>query len=540
MRLSLKTKIAASFGAVLCLSAATGAFGYKSTTDINARLVDFVAEPFAQTKTVGEIRTRIEEIRRILWMTYAADPKLRPVLKEQYTKAWAVIGEGLGRLGGLSLEGAPIREAQTLAASFRAVTDKALALAEQADLDSAAPDTVAHSHEAGAYLNSQLKPAAFALAEKLGVLDAAIDTAAKASITAADEAYRDTKLSLLTALLASLGLGAGAALWLSLSISRRLGRAVELADSIGAGDISRREQVRGSDEIGDLLRSMNGMSAKLSEIVSNVLTSAEQVATGSRQSAATAEQLSSGSTEQAAASEQTSAAVEEMTANIRQNADNAVQAERIAAQSAQGAEKSRVAITGSLEAMREISEKIQIVQEIARQTDLLALNAAIEAARAGSHGKGFAVVASEVRKLAERSQAAAADIGTLSGQTLAASEEAGKVFDGLMPDIRRTADIVSEIAAACREQSIGIEQINQAIVQLDQVTQANAGAALQMTTTAEALAGEAVNLNDRATFFKLEPGEFATVASVESAPATSEEAKPLPARGRAQERAQAA
>ncbi|WP_062112789.1 methyl-accepting chemotaxis protein [Aureimonas sp. AU40] len=540
MRLSLKTKIAASFGAVLCLSAATGAFGYKSTTDINARLVDFVAEPFQQTKTVGEIRTRIEEIRRILWMTYAADPKLRPVLKEQYTKAWAVIGEGLGRLGGLSLEGAPIREAQTLAASFRTVTDKALALAEQADLDSAAPDTVAHSHEAGAYLNSQLKPAAFALAEKLGVLDAAIDTAAKASITAADEAYRDTKLSLLTALLASLGLGAGAALWLSLSISRRLGRAVELADSIGAGDISRREQVRGSDEIGDLLRSMNGMSAKLSEIVSNVLTSAEQVATGSRQSAATAEQLSSGSTEQAAASEQTSAAVEEMTANIRQNADNAVQAERIAAQSAQGAEKSRVAITGSLEAMREISEKIQIVQEIARQTDLLALNAAIEAARAGQHGKGFAVVASEVRKLAERSQAAAADIGTLSGQTLAASEEAGKVFDGLMPDIRRTADIVSEIAAACREQSIGIEQINQAIVQLDQVTQANAGAALQMTTTAEALAGEAVNLNDRATFFKLEPGEFATVASVDSAPAAAEEAQPLPARGRGQERAEAA
>ena len=286
---------------------------------------------------------------------------------------------------------------------------------------------------------------------------------------------------------------------------------------MAAGDLARGVRLsKGRDEIADLQRAMGEMTAKLSETVSGVRASSSLVAAGSARSAETAEKLSSGSSEQAAASEQASAAIEEMTANVRQNAENASTTEKIAAQAAEHAGTTGEAVAQSTQAMREIAEKIALVQEIARQTDLLALNAAIEAARAGQHGKGFAVVASEVRKLAERSQATATEIGTLSTRTLVVAEDAGQRLERLVPDIRRTAELVSEISAACREQSIGIEQINQAISQLDQVTQANAGAASDMTATADHLASEAGRLEERAGFFRLSEEERERLREVEA------------------------
>jgi methyl-accepting chemotaxis protein len=196
--------------------------------------------------------------------------------------------------------------------------------------------------------------------------------------------------------------------------------------------------------------------------------------------------------------------MEEMAANIKQNADNAAQTEKIARQSAKDAELSGSAVARAVEAMRTIAQKIGIVQEIARQTDLLALNAAVEAARAGEHGKGFAVVASEVRKLAERSQSAAAEIGAMSGDTVKAAAEAGDMLGRLVPDIRKTAELVSEISAACREQDIGASQINEAIQQLDKVTQQNAGASEEMSATSEELATQAEELQASIAFFKVD------------------------------------
>jgi len=196
--------------------------------------------------------------------------------------------------------------------------------------------------------------------------------------------------------------------------------------------------------------------------------------------------------------------MEQMAANIKQNADNAAQTEKIARQSAKDAESSGEAVGRAVSAMRTIAEKIGIVQEIARQTDLLALNAAVEAARAGEHGKGFAVVASEVRKLAERSQSAAAEISSMSGDTVKAAQEAGDMLGRLVPDIRKTAELVSEISAACREQDIGAAQINEAIQQLDKVTQQNAGASEEMSATSEELATQAEELQTSIAFFKVE------------------------------------
>jgi methyl-accepting chemotaxis protein len=212
--------------------------------------------------------------------------------------------------------------------------------------------------------------------------------------------------------------------------------------------------------------------------------------------------MSQGATEQAAAAEQASASMEEMAANIKQNADNAAQTEKISRQSAKDAELSGEAVTRAVDAMRTIADKIGIVQEIARQTDLLALNAAVEAARAGEHGKGFAVVASEVRKLAERSQTAAAEISAVSGDTVKAAQEAGEMLQRLVPDIRKTAELVSEISAACREQDIGANQINEAVQQLDKVTQQNAGASEEMSATSEELAAQAEELQTSIAFFR--------------------------------------
>ncbi|MFN3077265.1 MAG: methyl-accepting chemotaxis protein [Alphaproteobacteria bacterium] len=195
--------------------------------------------------------------------------------------------------------------------------------------------------------------------------------------------------------------------------------------------------------------------------------------------------------------------MEEMSAIIRQNADNASETERIAQQSAADAVKSGEVVGNAVVAVAAIAEKINFVQEIARQTDLLALNAAIEAARAGEHGRGFAVVASEVRKLAERSQTAAAEIAALSSQTLRASEEAGQMLARLVPDIRRTADLVAEISAASREQNTGVEQVGSAIQQLDLVTQQNASAAEELASTSEELAAQSQQLQSSIAFFRV-------------------------------------
>ena len=366
-------------------------------------------------------------------------------------------------------------------------------------------------------------------------------SAADSAATAAENAAF-AKQILLAILASSLLIAVGAALWIALSISRGLASAVGLANAVAIGDLSQTIAVKSNDEIGDLVTSLNTMTAnlnataavadqiasgdlsveakplsdkdtlgialenmvtKLREVVSQVTSAAENMSSGSQELSASAEQLSQGSTEQASSTEEASASMEEMAANVKQNAENAATTEKMAGQSAQDAEASGIAVGKAVEAMQTIAQKINIVQEIARQTDLLALNAAVEAARAGEHGKGFAVVASEVRKLAERSQAAAAEIGTLSVDTVKVAQEAGSMLSKLVPDIKKTAELVEEITAACREQDVGSTQINQAIQQLDKVTQQNAAASEEVSATSEELASQAQQLQTTIAFFRL-------------------------------------
>lgn len=234
-------------------------------------------------------------------------------------------------------------------------------------------------------------------------------------------------------------------------------------------------------------------------IVMAIMTGANYVASGSQQLSATSEQVSSGASEQAAAAEEASSSMEEMAATIRQNTDNAAQTQSIATKVAEDANVGGEAVTQTVRAMREISEKISIIEEISRQTNMLALNAAIEAARAGEHGKGFAVVADAVRKLAERSQTAAAEISNLSSSSVEIAENAGELLNKIVPEINKTSDLVREINAASNEQNIGADQINKALQQLGSVIQENASAAEEMASTSEELAAQAEQLQDSIT-----------------------------------------
>jgi len=274
-----------------------------------------------------------------------------------------------------------------------------------------------------------------------------------------------------------------------------------IADKVADGDLT--VQVKPLSDKDVMGLALERMIERLRGVVADAIAASENVSAGSQELSATSEQMSQGATEQASAAEQASASMEEMAANIKQNADNATQTEKIARQSAIDAETSGAAVSKAVDAMQTIAEKITIVQEIARQTDLLALNAAVEAARAGEHGRGFAVVASEVRKLAERSQTAASEISAVSSDTVKAAQSAGEMLTSLVPNIRKTAELVAEISAACREQDIGSSQINEAIQQLDKVTQQNASASEEMSATSEELAAQSEELQASIAYFRI-------------------------------------
>ncbi len=288
------------------------------------------------------------------------------------------------------------------------------------------------------------------------------------------------------------------------SISLPMKRGVEFAARVAEGDLTAAIQAeRRGDEIGMLSGALHRMVENLSNVVSEVRAASDSVASGSGQLSSGAQGLSQGATEQATAGEQVASSMEEMASNIRQNSDNALQTEKIATKAAEDAREGGKAVAETVSAMKEIAGKTTIIEEIARQTNLLALNAAIEAARAGEHGKGFAVVASEVRKLAERSQKAAGEIGQLSGHSVLVAEKAGEIFSRIVPNIQKTAELVQEISAASGEQNGGVEQINKALLQLDQVIQQNASSAEELAGTAEALNGQAGQLQASINYFKV-------------------------------------
>ena len=264
----------------------------------------------------------------------------------------------------------------------------------------------------------------------------------------------------------------------------------------------------GRDELATMQRSLREMIGRLSQIIAQVRGSADAMSSASEEVSSTAQNMSQGASEQAASVEETSASVEQMSASINQNTENAKVTDGMAAKAAKEADEGGVAVRETVTAMKSIAEKIGIIDDIAYQTNLLALNAAIEAARAGEHGKGFAVVAAEVRKLAERSQVAAQEIGEVAQSSVGLAEKAGKLLDEIVPSIKKTSDLVQEISAASEEQSSGAGQINNAMDQLNKITQQGASSSEELAATAEEMSGQALKLQELMGYFTVAEGSL--------------------------------
>ncbi len=538
MRLTIKLKLALVFAAVILLSGTMAGLAIYNLSSLNSAITQMVDEPIADLKNVVSLSEMFNGTVRA---------EKNAILNTEPSEIADFVKSLLSRQADIQaltekLAGSADPDVRNQAAQFKSLYEQYAPIQKQiADLatqnttESNAHATSLTMHEGRDVMNKALK-----------VMEDMTETIS-GNVSETDQAtdlqYANSRFILVSMTIVLIVFSLGCATWISLNISRGLKRAVNLADAVAIGDLDQNIEHKSNDEIRDLVNAMSTMTGnlritagianqisngdltvspkplsdkdtlglaleqmveRLRGVVADALSAAENVSAGSQELSASSEQVSQGATEQAASAEEASAAMEEMASNIKQNADNAAQTEKIARQSAKDAEASGEAVSRAVDAMRTIAEKISIVQEIARQTDLLALNAAVEAARAGEHGKGFAVVASEVRKLAERSQSAAAEISAMSGDTVKAASDAGDMLGRLVPDIRKTAELVSEISAACREQDIGASQINEAIQQLDKVTQQNAGASEEMSATSEELASQAEELQTSIAFFKVD------------------------------------
>ena len=287
------------------------------------------------------------------------------------------------------------------------------------------------------------------------------------------------------------------------SVRKSLAQANEVIDKITKGDLTANITVSVEDEIGKMLRNMQTMVHQLRETLSLVNDNSNLVSKASQQLLIESQQVSQGASEHASSIEEVSSSIEEMVSNIQQNTDNAKQTEKISTESAKNIEKVGLASNESLKMIKTIAEKINVINDIAFQTNLLALNAAVEAARAGDHGRGFAVVASEVRRLAEHSKNAAGEIDILSKQSVIATEEAEKLIEKIIPDIKRTSQLIQEITEASNEENSGADQINAVVQSLNQITQKNASSSEQVSQNAAELQNLAQELNRAVAFFKI-------------------------------------
>ena len=472
----------------------------------------FQAANFANVNTVPALLALEESfsamafMRTQLWFTFAqTDPAKREASEAKLAELHRKIADGFKAYEPTvadEKDKAMLAADRSTVEAFEALRDRALALARQGKVSEGQQLMMANQQVVDHMVAAFAEHRQYNI--ELGSKSAAAALAAKSSGTA-------MAMGVSVATLLALGL---LGLFITRNITRPLGQAVEIANHIAEGDLTTEIEVTSKDETGQLLRAMETMVGKLKHVVAEVNSGAESIASASEQVSATAQSLSQASSEQASSAEETSSSIEEMTASIAQNTENAKVTDGMAGKAAKEAVEGGDAVKATVTAMKQIAQKISIIDDIAYQTNLLALNAAIEAARAGEHGKGFAVVATEVRKLAERSQVAAQEIGTVASSSVDLAEKAGRLLDEMLPSIKKTSDLVQEITAASQEQSSGVSQINSAVSQLSQTTQQNASSSEELAATAETMSAQAEQLQTTMAFFRLDRSGSALVANL--------------------------
>ncbi len=496
--LKVRTQLAIGFGLLALSVAVVSLVGYWGLTRLSAKTVDGVSHEGELAENTSRARANIVGMRR-----YEKDVFIdiaSPQKRAERLAAWRQERDDLL---------VRLRDAEKAAVNPE---DKAVLAGMHADLEQyqAGFQKVVQAIDAGQITTTEQANETMEAKDAIHRMEkAARDMAARgvegmeSLVPMVRGVAEQTSSIMLVLAVAAVGFGILITVLISTGLTRRLSAAAEVAGRISEGDLTRAVEVQGRDEVGQLQASLKAMSEKLAQVIAEVRGGADALSAAAGQVASTSQSMSQGTGEQAASIEETTSSLEQMSASITQNAENARQTEQMAQKGAREAEETGMAVRETVVAMKLITERIGIIEEMAYQTNLLALNAAIEAARAGDHGKGFAVVAQEVRKLAERAQKAAKEIREQAGISVRVAERSGQLLVELVPSIKKTADLVQEVAAASHEQSGGVSQINKAMARVDQITQGNASASEELASTAEEMSIQAEALQQLMAFFQV-------------------------------------
>jgi methyl-accepting chemotaxis protein len=514
-RMRLGVRLTLAFLITLTVTGAIAATGNWGVQRLATVSLDILNGDAATAILALDCRAHALDLRRFEKDVFlnAGDPEAQARYEVEWKKEFGDLKDRLGRLAQTTHDDADrraietaTREAETYGEGFLRV--RALMAAGK----------VTTAEQGNAEMVAYKEPVR-ALADATETLSVRYKELMAGEGAVVEAAARTTRSVLLAFLVAAIVLSLTIAVFVTRGVLRQLGGepdyAAEIARRVAAGELDVVVSV-GANDRSSLLFAMKTMVERLTQVIADVPGGPPALASAAGQVSATSQALSQGTGEQAASVEETTSSLEEMSASITQNAENSRQTEQMAIVGARNAEESGKSVGETVAAMKAIAERISIIEEIAYQTNLLALNAAIEAARAGEHGKGFAVVATEVRKLAERSQKAAGEIGGLASGSVKVAERSGQLLLELVPAIKKTADLVHEVAAASQEQSSGVAQINRAMSQVDQVTQGNASAAEELASTAEEMSSQAESLQQLVAFFRVD-GASAELARARTA-----------------------
>jgi len=532
--ISVKAKLFATLAMTGIVMILVGAIGLGGTKSSNTDLDGIFSNRFMPTGWVGTIETHEREVlEKAEEVVIRQDASAVKGALDLQQERQGEVKELLAKLDATDLtaqEREIVQQFRGLGADVLGLVQEALLAAQSGNFSAAESTLIEKARPAYEKLNASGDT----------LLRTQIEVAQKMR-TDADAAFKKNSAFIIGAIVVGIGLSGVLGMLIIRSIVSTLNTAVSIADRISSGELGNDVRVESSDELGRLLEGLKRMDGKLVEIVGGVRGSADAVGAAARQLSHGNDDLSQRTQEQAAALEETASSMEQMTATVKQNADNARQANQLAVGAREQAEKGGAVVQRAIAAVgeinnssRKIADIIGVIDEIAFQTNLLALNAAVEAARAGEQGRGFAVVATEVRNLAQRSASAAKEIKGLINDSVdkvkVGSElvdESGKTLSEIMESVKKVTDIVAEIAAASEEQSAGIEQVNNAVSQMDNVTQQNAALVEEASAASKSMEQQSGTLVSQIGYFHRADGTGITGSSSHAAPESVRQAAPV-------------